>query len=96
MLIFVVYRYLYTDGLPECGERGAGSAGERVEGRSSGGGSGKGKGKGSRCKGGKGADAKGDEEEATSIQVLERELLKADLFRVEWMLQRCVDDSGEG
>lgn len=69
----VVYRYLYTDGLPGCGERGAGSGGERGEGGSAGGGGGKGMGKGSKCKGGKGADAKGDEEEATRRQVLERE-----------------------
>jgi hypothetical protein len=92
MLIFVVYRYLYTDGLPECGERGAGSGGERGEGGSAGGGGGKGKGKRSKCKGGKGADAKGDEEEATRRQVLEREVLKAaDLVRVEGMLQHCVE-----
>jgi hypothetical protein len=54
--------------------------------RHAGGGGGKGKGKESKCKGGKGADAKGDEEEATRQQVLEREVLKAaDLFR--W--RRC-------
>ncbi len=97
MLIFVVYRYLYTDGLPESGERAAGSGGERGEGGSAGGGGGKGKEKESKCKGGKGADAKGDEEEATRQQVLEREVLKAaDLFRWRRCWSTAWRHSGEG
>jgi hypothetical protein len=101
----VVLRYLYTAELPESGEgRGAGAGVGKGEGSSDGGGraGGKGKGKGSKGKGGKGAGgdggkSKGDGEEATRRQVLEREVLKAaDLFRVEGLLEHCVEAFGRG
>ena len=95
----VVLRYLYTAELPESGEGGAGAAGGGEEGSSGGGGrgGGKGKGKGSQGQGGKGAGGdggklKGDGEEAKRRQVLEREVLQAAyLFRLEALLEHCVE-----
>jgi hypothetical protein len=76
----VVLRYLYTTELPESGEGGAGAG---VGGR---------KGKGGIGAGGDGGKSKGDEEEATRRQVLEREVLEAaDLFRLEALLEHCVE-----
>ena len=100
----VVLRYLYTAQLPESGEGGAGAGGARGEEASVGGGRGGGKGKGSKGsgKGGKGAGGDGqkskeDGEEATRRQVLEREVLKAaDLFRLEGLLQHCIEAFGRG
>ena len=100
----VVLRYLYTAELPESGEGGAGAGGGRGEGSSGGGGrgGGKGKGKGSQGKGGKGeggegGKSKGDGEEATRRQVLEREVLQAaDLFRLEALLEHCVEAFSRG
>ncbi len=107
----VVLRYLYTAALPESGEGGAGSGGGRGEGSSGGGGGGggkgkgkggKGKGEGVKGKGGKGqggdgGKSKGDGEEATRRQVLEREVLKtADLFRLEALLEHCVEAFMQG
>jgi hypothetical protein len=102
----VVLRYLYTAELPESGEGGAGAGGGRGEGSSGGGGGGggkgkgkggKGKGEGGKGKGGKGrwedgGKSKGDGEEAKRRQVLEREVLKAaDLFRLEALLEHCLE-----
>jgi DNA-binding beta-propeller fold protein YncE len=95
----VVLRYLYTAELPESGVRVEGLGGGRGESSSGGGG---GEGKGSKGKGGKGAGGGGgkskeDGEEATRRQVLEREVLKAaDLFRLEALLQHCVEAFGRG
>jgi hypothetical protein len=73
------------------GGRGESSSG-------SGGGGGKGKGKGSKGKGGNdGGKSKGNGEEATRRQVLEREVLKAaDLFRLEGLLQHCIEAFSRG
>jgi hypothetical protein len=96
----VVLWYLYTAELPESGERGAGAGGGRGEGSSGGGGRGGGKGnkgkenkgKGGKGAGGGGGKSKGDGEEATRRQVLEREVLQAaDLFRLEALLEHCLE-----
>ncbi len=90
----VVLRYLYTAELPESGEGGAGAGEERGEGGSGAGGVGSGKGKGEGCKG---KDTGGDGEEVEAGQVLERAVLKAaDLFRVEGLLEHCVEAFGRG
>jgi hypothetical protein len=91
----VVLRYLYTAELPESGEGGAGAGGGRGGGSSCGGGRGGckgGKGDGGNGAGGDGGKSKGDGEEAKRRQVLEREVLKAaDLFRLEALLEHCVE-----
>jgi hypothetical protein len=104
----VVLRYLYTGALPESGEGGAGAGGGRGEvssgGGGRGGGQGKGlgkgegsKGKGDKGAGGNGAKSMGDGEEAKRRQVLEREVLQAaDLFRLEALLEHCVEAFGRG
>jgi DNA-binding beta-propeller fold protein YncE len=99
--IRVVLRYLYTAELPESWEGGAGAGGGRGEDASVGEGRGGGKGKGSKGSGkGAGGDrkkSKEDGEEATRRQVLEREVLKAaDLFRLEALLQHCIEAFGRG
>jgi hypothetical protein len=99
----VVLRYLYTAELPESGEGWAGAGGGRVEG-SSGVGERGGKGKGERSQGnggngagGDGEKSKGDGKEATRRQVLEREVLKAaDLFRLEALLEHCMESFRRG
>jgi hypothetical protein len=90
------------------GGRGEGSSGggERGGGKGKGKGSqgkgGKGKGEGGKGKGGKGAGgdgekSKGDGEEATRRQVLEREVLQAaDLFRLEALLEHCMEAFSRG
>jgi hypothetical protein len=68
-----------------------------LRGKGSSGGGGRGGVKGSKGKGGKvsGGDrgkSKGDGEEATRRHVLEREVLQtADLFRLESLLEHCVE-----
>jgi len=97
----VVLRYLYTAELPGSGEGEPGAGGGKEEG-SRGGGEGEGeggKGKGEGCKRKRDKDTggNGEPEEATTLQELERAMLKAaDRFRVEGLFEHCVEAFGRG
>ena len=100
----VVLRYLYTTELSKSGEGRFSAGGGTGEGSSVGGErrGGKGKGKGDNGKGkgilvGDGGKSKGNREEETRRQVLEREVFKvADLFRLEVLLEYWMEAFSPG
>jgi len=93
----ISHSYLYTNELPESGEGGAGGEGDKVHKDGSGSGGGKGNGKESKGEGKKGEKSMGVGEHETHRQVFGRAMLKAaDLFRLEALLQHCVESFQRG